>query len=187
MSRIKVWSFLIVSSLLFLLSSCGGASNKSSSSDISFQVGDLLNEASEWVDNEIEVEGLCTHICAHGGTKIFLMGDTDSESIRVEANKLGRFTNDCLNQIVNVKGVLKEERIDEAYLQRWEEELKIQPENHGEEGGCDTEKVARGESVDQDTLDRIASFRDRIEEEKEKSGKAYLSFYHIEAISYAIQ
>ena len=69
MSRIKVWSFLIVSSLLFLLSSCGGSSNKSSSSDISFQVGDLLNEASEWVGNEIEVEGLCTHICAHGGTR----------------------------------------------------------------------------------------------------------------------
>ncbi|MBQ8443167.1 MAG: hypothetical protein IJX29_07395, partial [Bacteroides sp.] len=78
-------------------------------------------------------------------------------------------------------------RIDEAYLQDWEARLKAQTEEkHGHaEGGCDTEKNARGETANTDE-GRIADFRAKIAAEKEATGKEYLAYYHVVAESYEI-
>lgn len=152
------------------------------------EVDRLLADADSLAGKEVVVEGVCTHTCKHGAKKIFLMGSDDTQVIRIEAGELGAFSQDCVNNIVTVKGILMEQRIDEAYLQEWETLAKTQTADlHGEkgEGGCDTEKIARGEtgnSIDE----RIADFRKRIEAEQEKTGKNYLSFYYIEAISYEI-
>lgn len=151
-------------------------------------VDSLLNNAEKLTGTEIELEGLCTHVCAHGATKMFLMGSDDTKTIRVEAGKLGSFDNACINNIVKLKGTLLEERIDEAYLQNWENELKAgEAEKHGEgEGGCSTEKNARGETSN-DTYKRIEDFRKRIADRKAETGKEYLSFYYLEASEYEIE
>ena len=54
------------------------------------------------------------------------MGSDDTQAIRVEAGTLGAFDPKCVNSIVRVTGTLKEQRIDEAYLQNWEAQLKAQ-------------------------------------------------------------
>ena len=54
------------------------------------------------------------------------MGSDDTKTIRVEACKLGSFDSKCVNSIVEVKGTLVEDRIDEAYLQNWEKQLSAQ-------------------------------------------------------------
>ncbi|GAE83437.1 hypothetical protein JCM10512_1708 [Bacteroides reticulotermitis JCM 10512] len=93
-----------------------------------------------------------------------------------------------MNAIVRVTGTLNEQRIDEAYLQNWEAQLKAKAnEKHGEgEAGCSTEKKARGETANT-PADRIADFRAKIADRKAKSGKEYLSFYFVEATSYEVQ
>ena len=53
------------------------------------------------------------------------------------------------------------------------------------EGGCDTEKNARGETANTEE-GRIADFRTKIAAEKAATGKEYLSFYHVVAESYEI-
>ena len=72
----------------------------------------------------------------------------------------------------------------------WENRLKSQTEEkHGNgegEGGCDTEKNARGETANS-AEGRIADFRAKIAAEKEATGKEYLSFYHVVADSYEIK
>ena len=146
----------------------------------------LLAQAEALAGHEVVVEGVCTHICAHGGKKIFLMGSDDTQTIRVESGNNSAFKNECVNSIVKVTGKLVEDRIDEAYLQAWETKLKATTSEHGNGGGCDTEKNARGETSNTG-LDRIADFRSRIEKRKNNTGKDYLSFYHIEAVSYEIQ
>lgn len=154
------------------------------------QVDDLLDQAENRKEQEVEIEGICTHICAHGGGKIFLMGSDDTRMIRVEAGeKVGSFGQETVNNIVRVRGILKEERIDEAYLLQWEEQLKTrEKERHGEgEAGCSSEQQARGEKAVNTPEERIAAFRKRIAERREKEGKNYLSFYHIDAQSYSIQ
>lgn len=154
-------------------------------------VDSLLTTAESLVDTPITVEGICTHICSHGGGKIFLMGSDDTRTIRVEAGKaIGSFPQAVVNAIVTIRGTLREQRIDEAYLTRWEEQVKSQTaENHGDSGaGCESEQKARGEATGAvSTADRIAAFRQRIADRKAKEGKDYLSFYYIDGESYSIQ
>ena len=148
----------------------------------------LLANAEALVGKSVCVEAVCTHICKHGGRKIFLMGSDDTQTIRVEGGSVGKFDSGCVNALVSVTGILKEERVDEAYLLKWEEQLKATAaEAHGDgEAGCSTEKKARGETANT-SEDRIADFRKKIAERKTRTGKDYLSFYYIEATAYEIK
>lgn len=183
---------LAVAAFAIAGTSCGG--NKQKSNDAAqaeqaaaMDVDSLLANAEALTGQEVTVEAICTHACKHGATKIFLMGSDDTKTVRVEACELGAFDTKCVNSIVRVKGIMKEDRIDEAYLQTWEAQLKdAAAKKHGEgEAGCETEKKARGESANTPE-DRIAAFRAKIAARQAEEGKAYLSFYHVDAISYEI-
>lgn len=187
--------FMILLATATLFVACGSNNpktvtdntTKAAQTATSVEIDSVLANADVLTDKEIVLEGICTHICKHGGTKIFMMGSDDTKTIRIEAAELGSFDQKCVNSIVKVKGVLREERIDEAYLQHWEATVVAQTaEQHGEtEAGCDTEKVARGETGST-VAERIADFRAKIAARKAAVGKEYLSFYYVEAISYEI-
>lgn len=191
----KIKSILILATALLMVACGGNTSNKSKGEEAQAQgevvaameIDALLASAEKLVGQEVAIEGICTHICSHGGRKIFLMGSDDAKTIRIESGRLGAFDQKCVNSIVKVKGMLKEERIDEAYLKNWEElEAANAAEEHGDgEGGCSTEKAARGETGNT-TEERIADFRARIAERKEATGKEYLSFYFVEATAYEV-
>ncbi|MBQ8500783.1 MAG: hypothetical protein IJ494_00530 [Bacteroides sp.] len=174
-----------------ILSACGGNKKQSQTAEeavAAMSIDDVMAKAADLVDQTVTIEGVCTHTCSHGAKKMFLVGSDDTKTLRIEAGELGAFDTKVVNNIVTVKGTLKEERIDEAYLQDWEARVKNQTEEkHGNEGegGCDTEKNARGETADT-TEGRIADFRAKIAAEKAATGKEYLSFYHVVAQSYEI-
>ena len=181
------------------LASCGSGTQNTAASAASesqaaevktMDIDSLLASADALVDQPVVVEGICTHICSKGGGKLFMMGSDDTKTIRVEAGeKIGRFPQDVVNNIVTIDGILREQRIDEAYLARWEEQVKAQTEEkHGENGaGCDSEQKARGEATGAvSAADRIAAFRQRIADRKAKDGKEYLSFYYIDGNAYTI-
>ena len=194
----KIKSFIILATALVMVA-CGGNNTKTSENNkatdaaevaeavSAMEVDAVLADAEALANQQVEIEGICTHICKHGGRKIFLMGSDDTKTIRIEAAELGSFDQKCVNSIVKVKGLLREERIDENYLRQWEVQVAAQGgEEHGdEEGGCDTEKAARGETGNT-TAERIADFRTKIAARKAATGKDYLSFYFIEAHSYEI-
>ena len=196
-NTIVITAFAAIATLT--LASCGNrnASNQSQQSQQSpaeteaaavLEVDDLLSSAETLVEQPVTVEGICTHTCAHGARKIFLMGSDDSKTLRVESGQMGKaFDQKCVNSIVRVKGTLREERIDEAYLRNWEAQVAAQTaEQHGNgEAGCDTEKAARGETANT-TEGRIADFRAKIAAREAAEGKAYLSFYYVDAQSYEI-
>lgn len=105
--------------------SCGNKQQKSSSdttteqaTSSALEIDSLLANAESLAGQEVTIEGVCTHTCKHGARKIFLMGSDDTQVIRVEAGTLGAFDPKCVNSIVRVTGTLKEQRIDEAYLQK---------------------------------------------------------------------
>lgn len=153
------------------------------------EVDALLASADSLIGKTVTVQGICTHLCKHGAKKAFLMGSDDTKVIRAEASEeMGAFAQECVNSIVTVTGQLVEDRIDEAYLQNWEEQLKAQAaKEHGDgKAGCANEKKARDETADTPE-GRIADFRKQIAEREAQEGKAYLSFYHINATSYQIE
>ena len=45
------------------------------------EVDNLLADAEKLTGGKVTVEGVCTHICRHGGRKIFLMGTDDTLSL----------------------------------------------------------------------------------------------------------
>jgi len=186
------WMVAVMMFAACVLSSCGGGKKQAQNAEeavVAMSIDEVMGKAAGLVDQTVTIEGVCSHTCSHGAKKMFLVGSDDSKTLRIEAGELGAFDTKVVNNIVTVKGVIKEERIDEAYLQDWENRLKNQTEEkHGNEegeGGCDTEKNARGETADTPE-GRIADFRAKIAAEKAATGKEYLSFYHVVAESYEI-
>lgn len=204
----KSFSFILAATAL-LFASCGGnKSNNEASANATdaanaISVDSLLASADKLIDQSVTIEGVCTHTCRHGATKIFVMGSNNDNLIRCEAAALGRFSKECVHSVVRVTGIVRETRMDEAYLQRWKsnyEQALAEQQAQAEEGlqsgaetnetvatsaGCETESRARGEkgnTVD----DKIAAYREQIAARKAAEGKEYLSFYHIETTSYEI-
>ena len=179
--KTRVLLFAAIAATTFTFVACGNKQAKTNETAAveqsgAMEIDSLLANAETLADQAVTIEGVCTHACKHGATKIFLMG------------KLGSFDTKCVNSIVRVNGTLKEQRVDEAYLQQWEAQLKAaNAEKHGEsEGGCSSEKKARGETANTPEK-RIADFRAQIAKRQAESGKPYLSFYYLEATDYEIQ
>ena len=189
----KTRFMIIMAAMAFVFTSCGnnntGTNNAGQAQEApaALEIDQVLASADSLANQEITMEGICTHTCKHGATKIFMMGSDDTKTIRVEAASLGSFDQKCINNLVRVKGILREERVDEAYLQRWEASVAASTaEQHGDgEAGCDTEKAARGETGNT-VEERIADFRQKIAARKEATGKDYLSFYFVEALAYEV-
>ena len=70
------------------------------------EVDDILARADSLTGKTFTTEALCTHICAHGGGKIFLMGSDDTKTIRVEAGtKIGSFKPETVTNQDRIAGV----------------------------------------------------------------------------------
>ena len=188
--KTKLMMAALLVAACFTMMSCGGGKKQAQAAEeVAMSIDEVMEKAAGLVEQTVVIEGVCTHTCSHGAKKMFLVGSDDSKTLRIEAGELGAFDTKVVNNVVTVKGIIKEERIDEAYLQDWEARLKAQTEEkHGDgdgEGGCDTEKNARGETANT-TEGRITDFRAKIAAEKEATGKEYLAFYHVVANSYEI-
>lgn len=194
MTLISKWSLTLLLGMTLGLASCGGDSNKSkaqTSTEVvnpaALEVDQVLADPDSLVGDTIKVEGVCAHICKHGGGKIFLMGSDDTKTLRVEAGEsIGSFPQETVNSIVRVTGVLVEDRIDEDYLAQWEAQIADQAKEAQGEGGCAADMKANAEAEANTVRERIANFRSRIAERTEKEGKAYVSLYHMEGLSYEI-
>lgn len=165
-------------------------------------VDQVLADAQNLIGDTISVEGVCSHLCKHGGRKAFVLGSNDSLLLRCEAYPLmgTPFTKETIHKPIEVKGILKEDRVDEEAVAKMEHQYAMlnnqndASDQFGEEtakaaeptGGCDTERAARGQQNLTSFADRIVDYRARIAQRNEKEGKPYLSFYYLEAISYEI-
>lgn len=195
MTTISKWSLTLLLGMTLGLASCGDDNNKSkeqaSAEEVApaaLEVDQVLADLDSLVGDTIEIEGICTHICKHGGGKIFLMGSDDTKTLRVEAGEsIGSFPQETVNSIVRVTGVLVEDRIDEDYLAQWEAQIADQAKETQGEGGCAADMKANAEAATNSVLERIANFRSRIAERTEKEGKPYVSLYHMEGLSYEIR
>lgn len=194
MTLISKWSLTLLLGMTLGLASCGGDSNKSKAqtsteevNPAALEVDQVLADPDSLVGDTIKVKGVCAHICKHGGGKIFLMGSDDTKTLRVEAGEsIGSFPQETVNSIVRVTGVLVEDRIDEDYLAQWEAQIADQAKEAQGEGGCAADMKANAEAEANTVRERIANFRSRIAERAEKEGKAYVSLYHMEGLSYEI-
>jgi len=81
-------------------------------------LGEFDSKAGEFVSKEVKVTGIVDHVCKHGGKKILLV--TDNGDVHVFSDE--RFNEDLMGSEITVTGIVKEDRIDEAYLLKMDED-----------------------------------------------------------------
>ena len=145
-------------------------------------VGELITKAPELAGKEVSFSGTVDHVCKHGGKRMFLVGATAEERMKVTLGE-GElaFKPEMEGSDVLVKGIVEELKIDKAYLDQWESEVMSETEGeaaskvHMGEPGHE-----KNENNKNDDLEKIADFRKQIAE----SGKDHVSFFSVNCISF---
>jgi len=75
-------------------------------------------KAGDFVSKEVKVKGIVDHVCKHGGKKLLLV--TDEANVHVTSDT--RFDDALIGSEIALKGIVVEERIDEAYCLKMEED-----------------------------------------------------------------
>lgn len=186
-----------------VFTACSGKSDKAAAGEEEagndvLTVDQVLADPDKYVGDTITVEGVCSHLCAHGAMKAFLQGSADTLMLRAEANPhIGEpFPVALVHRNVAIKGILAEQRIDSAAVAGMEtqhkaavaeaEAAKEPVEKRHETGSCATERAAQGQSKITDFDARMEDYRQKIAARAAKEGKNYLSFYYLEALSYEV-
>ncbi|MBQ1990189.1 MAG: hypothetical protein II231_03565, partial [Rikenellaceae bacterium] len=74
----KLYSFFTIVAAALMLVACGNNQNNKAAESVEAQavvIDSLFADGEALVGQLIEIEGVCTHICSHSASKIFLLGD----------------------------------------------------------------------------------------------------------------
>lgn len=187
---------------MVIVTSCGNkAENNVSEESVVVSIDSVVANPEAYMGDTITVEGVVSHLCAHGGKKAFLLGSDENVMIRCEATPEmgGAFPQESVHKPMQVTGVVVESRLGEEEVKQIEaqhaEQVKMIAEQAGSEQaaavdqaatGCETERKAQGQGDIDSFTAQMADYRARIAERAEKEGKPYLSTYYIIAYSYEI-
>lgn len=184
---------LILFVLVGLLVACTNSQKKAekdgSEETVTLSVNDFTSKAGDYVGQEIVIKGTVSHVCKHGGKRMFIFDDNEDNRVKIETGEgIASFDASLEGSDVEVKGVLKELVIDETYLTEWELEVNEEMNNPeadtvasaGHEGGGLGESADQGEHIS--ALESIENYRKQIKE----SGKDHLSFYSVECTTYEV-
>ena len=131
-----------------------------------FTSDDLLKDISNQIDKEVAVKGTVVHVCKHGGKKLHLIGENPDERLIVFATEeVGKFERELEGSDIVLNGVVREKRIDEAYLDKWAAEME---EHHKDD-------------EDKDAFHKEQENIEKMRAEVKASEKGYISKYRIEA------
>lgn len=142
MKKTLFWAAMLS---VILLSAC---SKKAEQNEKIYSIDEVYTHAESIVGDTISFEGICAHLCKHGGRKAFLMGNeadtlyTETDTIirprilRVEGAKMGNFDAACINNLVRVRGVVQA-------FEYVPQPAENPAEKHGADNqGCATEQQA---------------------------------------------
>lgn len=83
-------NFLILMSLVFVLGACNSQTqNSDSSSDakIILTLDEFFASPDDYLNKEVTIKGLVTHVCKHGGQKLFIVGNEDGDPLRIDVGE----------------------------------------------------------------------------------------------------
>ena len=187
--------------MLFMVSCNSKSQNEAVQETVTVSVDSVVAHPEAYLNDTIVIEGVVSHLCAHGGKKAFILGSDENTMIRCDATPEmgGAFPAECVQKPMKVVGTVVESRLTEEDVQQFEaqhaEQVKMIAEQAGAEEaaavekaaeGCETERKAQGQGNIDTFAAQIADYRARIAERAEKEGKPYLSSYYIVANSYEI-
>lgn len=169
-------------------SGCKNQVNTDNGSPLTLTVDSFLASPETWAGKEVVITGTVSHVCKHSGKKLFLFGAVPGKTVKVNAGgDLAAFDLKYEGSDVEITGlVVEDEKIDAAYLNEWEAEIKAEvgdkdqkvcnAENTAIAGQTNTDSTAM---VVEDPYADVKEFRKKLE----KSGKPYIAIYAINVSS----
>ena len=146
-------------------------------------VDQVMADLQAFVDKDLVIVGTVNHVCSHGGKRMFIMGEDPEVAIKITPNEeIGVFEKELEGSHVIVTGVLKELRIDEAYVANLEKEISEGSDSeaiHDHSGGTHDET----EEANEEKKHQIEAMRNQIAE----SENGYYSQFWIEASKFEVK
>ncbi len=192
----KKYLLILTVVAIFTTSCCEDAQKNENTNNIdvvvvdeitTISIADFDDKVGEFVGKKIQLEGTVDHICKHGGQKLFLVSDESETRIKVTPDEeIAAFNAELEGDKIVLVGIVEEQRIDEAYLKEWEEEIKAGSDMSDDKGegmhlGGNVEKGGEGADLDEE-LEKVNRLRTMLEE----SGSDHLSFYSVLCTSYDV-
>lgn len=166
--------------LVLFITACGTATQKADQLAV-ITVKEFTDNPDQYTDKEIKIEGTVSHVCKHGGKRLFLVADGVEDNVKVETgDEISTFPVEIEGSDVLVTGKVEKLVVDEAYLTNWENEVKANnPESdfkiHEGQVGHESEEGDPAAEFEQ-----INNLRNQIKE----SGSDHLTFFTLRAKKY---
>ncbi|MDR2621977.1 MAG: hypothetical protein LBC48_05275, partial [Dysgonamonadaceae bacterium] len=136
-----------------------------------FGLDSLLKVADRELDKNVKVTGYVTHTCKHSGKRCFIVGESQTVSMRVEAKgDIGGFNRELVGSKIEVSGILKERRLTKEYIAEMEKDVEIKKKEDGAAESCAAE------------LSNIADMRKWMKD----NGKDYYSIYYMDGLNFSV-
>ncbi len=124
--------FIILSVAVFFTACTNAPEKQTESNDntsISMSIDEFTNDADSFLEKEITVTGLVTHVCKHGGQKLFISGTEEGVGLRIEVGEgISEFSIDMEGSDASFTGILK--LMDDEFIA---EAVAEHEDHHGDE------------------------------------------------------
>ena len=125
-------NLFMILSLALLLGACkspGTENETANENQVLISIDDFYANPDDYVGKEVTITGLVTHVCKHGGQKLFITGTTEGEALRIDVgNDIPEFDIAMEGTEAEFTGVV--ELMDEEFIAQAEAE---HAQHHGEE------------------------------------------------------
>jgi hypothetical protein len=136
-----------------------------------FGLDNLLQVADRELDKNVKVTGYVTHTCKHSGKRCFIVGESQTASMRIEAKgEIGGFNRELVGSKIEVSGTLKERRLTKEYIAELEKDVELKKQEDGAAESCAAE------------LSNIADMRKWMKD----NGKDYYSIYYMDGLNFTV-
>jgi hypothetical protein len=171
---------------LALLISCTNQSkpkNEEKSAElVALTIDQIQEQGKNLLDKEVIVKGTVTHVCKEAGARCFLMGSSEDISIRIEAGKIGAFSQDQMGSEIEVRGILLEVQLDEEDLAEMEKSAATgESANKDHALGHDGPKMHDVDGGNHDSLNQTKKLEE-ISQKLAESKEGYVPVYYLEGI-----
>lgn len=166
---------------------------------IEITVADFYATPEQYVDKMVKISGTVSHVCKHGGKRLFLFNEDPEKTVKIEAGEsIPQFDATCEGGEVNAEGYVRMLKIDEEYIAKMEAEMEAGEEATAEhKDGHGEGEHAEGEHGEgehhhasaatlEEAHDAQANQIVKLREELAASEKGFIARYWIEGTSYKI-
>lgn len=145
-------------------------------------VDELQAQGKNLVGKEVIVKGTVTHVCKESGARCFMMGSTEDISIRIEAGKIGSFSQEQMGSDIQVRGILREVQLDEEDLAEMEKSAAAgESANKGHALGHDAPAMHSVDGGNHDSINQAKKL-EVMNQKLAESKDGYVPVYYLDGV-----